>query len=185
MTVDQTHLQQQSQKLDGPCRTSCRSSFPKVLLCLFEVLIIWIWPCVCDAKHRKCMFTSIYLLCWSSNCEPFEMGLAALSWSWINLCISPQLKPTAPLKLREAPRNALLWDVCQASWTRPPPSSHCPPIERNISVHTEPSQRENVAPVWGLSSMQKPFVARSQPDVPSLSKQEWLHVGNFQQFVRF
>lgn len=38
--------------------------------------------------------------------------------------------------------------------------------------------------VWG-GFCRGAFVPRSQPDVPRASKQDWVHVCNFQQFVRF
>lgn len=84
-------------------------------------------------------------------------------------------------------------DNCQASLHNTI-SSKCPTEKAVGSMCAGQTRREEEAEksgdnMWHHSESRalrrSTFVARSQPDVPSVSKQEWLREGNFQQFVRF
>lgn len=111
---------------------------------------------------------------------------------------TPQLQPTDTLKVKDVLRNAppgqLPSITTQHHQLQVPHRKSSGLGVKIISMCAGQTRREEEAEksgdnMWHHSESRalrrSTFVARSQPDVPSVSKQEWLREGNFQQFVRF
>ena len=134
-----------------------------------------------------------------------NMLLLAVSQRCIHLCRRLNYNPLIHLK-SERSSGMLRRDNCQASLQTPSaPSTPQGEREReresgrrreergmNLGMFADRTRScgagggDNMwhhSESWALRH--GAFVARSQPDVPSVSKQEWLCEGNFQQFVRF
>lgn len=115
---------------------------------------------------------------------------AAVSRCCIHLP-SSQLKPTAH-KAEKNIEECSMWDICeQHNDEARPPTQKC---ERTESIffllegRGEKYMAMSCGGRWswgGGGFCRGAFVPRSQPDVPRASKQDWVHVCNFQQFVRF
>lgn len=148
---------------------------------------IFLDACVLDcAKHKSFISVIILLAVFtvSTLCAAFPLwkhASLAVSWRCRRLCSRFNYHPVIAVE-SERSWGMHRRDDCQASLQSP--SAPSTPQTRKGGA----GWREGLicgTTLWAGPSATALFVARSPPDVPSVSKQEWLCEGNFQQFVRF
>ena len=184
------------------CRSWCST---------FELLIMSACVCggvfaLCWAEHKDIYLWDLFYWLvfkvarlWAAFPLFENMLQLAVSQRCIHLCRRLNYNPLIHLK-SERSSGMLRRDNCQASLQTPSAPS-TPQGERgrrreergmNLGMFADRTRScgggggDNMwhhSESWALRH--GAFVARSQPDVPSVSKQEWLCEGNFQQFVRF